>query len=212
MDAAAAHDPVRLDRIDRGEVEEGRPDQRRVDRQARPAPRDEIGADRRAELHRHRAAEDQERPGLGAIGLEPPGRSAGGQVDQRDGNQKAVEQEHRGCEQPRHGGGRQLDDDPGSVALLEQIGVGNTRPEMIFGAVQPLAVGLAVHLQDRVADSRTTALGRGRQALDDGRGADPGVGEGVVKPGAGHSEEPDRRREREDGPADEDDSNCSAHP
>ncbi|MHC4422980.1 MAG: hypothetical protein ACYS1E_20680, partial [Planctomycetota bacterium] len=120
--APVAHHPGGLEGIGREEVEDRGAHQRRVDRHAAPRPEDRIDVDRVAELHRHRRAEEQQRPGPGAVRPQPPDGTACDQVDRGHDGQHHVE-EHR---ERRPSLGRRDRGDAnrqaGAIALPEQIG------------------------------------------------------------------------------------------
>jgi hypothetical protein len=192
-------------------MEGGGADEWRVDREARPAPDDEVGLERTGEQRRERAAEEQKSERLGAIRLEPPDARAGREVDRRADQQQRVHEQRRGARRPGGGLGAKRQCEARAVAAFEQIGVGHAGANPLDAAAHHLEVGLAVHLEDAVARLDSLAHEARREIRDHRRAADARVGERVGELVRRPSHRAEREHEREQGPADEQCGDGAAH-
>ena len=195
-----AHDPVRLERIAREEMEGGGADQGQVQHQARERPGDVVGLGHGGELHRHRRAEEQQRPRAGAIRAHPPHRPAGDEIDRGDDQQERVEERVDGRARDGRGNRGKREPDLLSVALPDPVLVGHAGAQPVAAFAQPVEIGDAVDLEDAVAGTGP-AIGRGRrQRLDQGPAAEPRVAEGRTQVVRGDPQTGDRQEDREQRP------------
>ncbi len=172
--------------------------QRRVDRHAAPRPEDRIDVDRVAELHRHRRAEEQQRPGTGAVRPQPPDGGARDQVDRSHERQQHVE-EHRE-RRPRLGGEDRGDANrqAAAIALPEQIGGREALAQVGQRALASRQERLAVDLEHAVADLRGRGGRRRAQPLDHGEGAEARRDERVAEFVLGNVQRGRQRQEDRD--------------
>jgi hypothetical protein len=116
-------------------VEGGGAEERQVREHALVAEQRVVGVDRAEQLHRHHRAEQQERPALVLVGLQPPDEAAEREVGQadREGGDEDRQRQGLGGELPghreqRHGAAR-------AVGFLDLIERRHARPQVLPAAV-----------------------------------------------------------------------------